>query len=314
MSPLSASPSRPLRSTFATFVFVFAFVSATHAQQPMGTVATADAVLTGGLEVQNDRASLLSNVSVTARDRTAAITLHRGGEVLVCATSQFHLLHSGNGASLLFGLDRGAIEIHTASQPQDVILTPDIRFTLEAPGTFDLRLRVTRNGDTCIDNHSPDAPVLNLSDPFSPATYRLMPGQHILLEHGSLKEVVDNERDPCGCPSEPAPLVASAAGPHPFPAAVSQDLAPAQPAANTAPAGEKHTQIDTTFAYGTGPDGKPLPPPPITEPAPAPPAPVATAPPPTPPGAHDLAHAIGHFFHKLFHSGDRPEKPQKSTQ
>jgi len=302
MTLLYATPSRPLRCTFATIAFVFALASASHAQQPMGTVATSDAIVTGGLQVQNDRAALLSNVSVTARDRTAAITLHRGGEVLVCATSQFHLLHSGNGASLLFGLDRGAIEIHSASQPQDVILTPDIRFTLEAAGTFDLRLRVTRNGDTCIDNHSPDAPVLTLSDPFSPATYRLMPGQHILLEHGSLKEVVDNERDPCGCPAEAAPLVATAANQHPFPAAASQDLAPAQPAANTAP-GVKHTQIDTTFTYGTGPDGKPLPPPPSTEPAPAqaPATPVSTEPPPTPPGAHDLAHAVSHFFHKLFH-------------
>jgi len=276
----------------------------------MGTVATQDAIVTGGLQVQNGRAALLSNVSVTARDRTAAIALHRGGEVLVCATSQFHLLHSGNGTSLLFGLDRGAIEIHTASQPQDVILTPDIRFTLEAPGTFDLRLRVTRSGDTCIDNHSPDAPVLTLSDPFSSATYRLIPGQHVLFEHGSLKEVVDNERDPCGCPAEAAPPVATAADPHPFPAAVSQDLAPAQPAGNTAPAGEKHTQIAATFTYGTGPDGKPLPPPPSAEPAPVPAAttPVATAPPPTPPGVHDLASAIGHFFHKLFHPGDKANR------
>jgi hypothetical protein len=275
----------------------------------MGTVATQDAIVTGGLQVQNDRAALLSNVSVTARDRTAAITLHRGGEVLVCATSQFHLLHSGNGASLLFGLDRGAIEIHTASQPQDVILTPDIRFTLESPGTFDLRLRVIRNGDTCIDNQSPDAPVLTLSDPFSSATYRLIPGQHVLFEHGSLKEVVDNERDPCGCPPETgSQSVAAAAGQHPFPAAVSQDLAPATPPVNTPVARTKHTQIDTTFTYGTGPDGKPLPPPPSTEPAPAPSTPVASAPPPTPPGAHDIAHAIGHFLHKLFHPSEKPNK------
>jgi hypothetical protein len=292
----------PLR-TFASLA-TFAFAVTTHAQQPMGTVATEDAVVTGGLEVQNGRAALLTNASVTARDHTANIALHRGGEVLVCSTSEFHLLHSGTGPSLLFGLDRGAIEIHSASAPQDVVLTPDIRFTVESPGTFDLRLRVIRNGDTCVENAGPNSPVLTLSDAFSSSSYRLIPGQHVLFEHGSLKEVVDNERDPCGCPVEkpvptPGQLLAEAA--HPFPTAVSQDLAPAPPAANTAPAGEKHTQIATTFSYAPG-----APPPPSTEPAPAPPAPTATAPPPTPPGAHDIVHAIGHFFHKLFHGSEKP--------
>ena len=302
------------RENIAYIAFVFAFAFVANAQQPMGAVATEDAVVTGGLEVQNGRAALLTNASVTARDHTATIALHRGGEVDVCATSEFHLLRSGSGASLLFGLDRGAIEIHSASQPQDVVLTPDIRFTVESPGVFDLRLRVTRNGDTCAENASPNSPVLTLSDAFSSSSYRLIPGQHVLFEHGSLHEVVDNERDPCGCPSEsaPPPLVATtpaataAAQLHPFPAAVSQDLAPAQ-AAPATPAGETHTQVADTFRYGQGqppPAAEPAPPPAPTAPA----APVSTEPPPTPPGAHDIAHAIGRFFHKLFHGSEKPSQ------
>lgn len=82
----------------------------------MGTVATKDALVTGGLEVKGDRARLMSNTSVTAYDHTAQVKLERGGEVLVCATSQFHLLHSGTGKSLLFGLDRGALELHTPTE------------------------------------------------------------------------------------------------------------------------------------------------------------------------------------------------------
>ena len=190
---------------------------------------------------------------------------NRGGEVLVCATSQFHLLHSGTENSLLFGLDRGAIEIHSPTQPQDVILTPDIRFTLEHPGHYDLRLRVTPNGDTCVENSGTTAPVLTLADPFSGASYRLIPGQHVLFEHGSLHEVVDNERSPCGCPPAPPPPVQQiaaapnpgqptpptvAAAEHPFPAAASQGLAPPAPApANAAPSDEKHTQVSTVFTY-----------------------------------------------------------------
>jgi hypothetical protein len=314
-------------------LLIAALVISAHAQQPapasMGTVPTRDALVTGGLEVRGDSARLLTNVSVTAYDRTAAIALDRGGEALVCSTSQFHLLHSGAGESLLFGLDRGAIELHTQSAEQDVILTPDIRFTIEHPGHYDLRLRVTSNGDTCVDNAGSAAPVLTLSDAFSSAGYRLIPGQHVLFEHGSLREVVDNERSPCGCPPAPAapatqlavtPPLATAPGQpvtptqaeaqNPFPAAASQGLAPTAPVENTAPAGEKHTQVATTLSYDAT---HPTPPP--AAPAPAIPAPPARqdsqtaagdagaspAPPPAPPGAHDLAHAIGHFFHKLFH-------------
>jgi hypothetical protein len=276
------------------------------AQQPMGTASTSDALVTGGLEVHGEQARLLSNASITAYDHTASIELDRGGKALVCSTSQFHLLHSGSGASLLFGLDRGAIELHSPSAPQDVILTPDIRFTVEAPGDFNLTLRVTAAGDTCVDNAGAHAPVLVLTDPFSASTYRLIPGQHVLFEHGNLHEVVDNERTSCGCP-EPAtaPVLSAAATPaekaaadHPFPAAVSAGLA-APPATVPLPAGETHTQIDTTFTHGDS--TPPRPPAPSSPPPPPPPALVSTAPPPSPPGVHDLAHAIGHFFHKLFH-------------
>jgi hypothetical protein len=283
----------------------------------MGTVPTRDALVTGRLEVRGDNASLLSNASITAYDHPAAITLDRGGQVLVCATSQFHLLHSGTGNSLLFGLDRGALELHTASDLQDVILTPDIRFTLEHPGRYDLSLRVTPNGDTCVDNAGSAAPVLILADSFSDATYRLIPGQHVLFEHGSLREVVDNERSPCGCPPAAAPITqlatpsstqpatpAAAAAQHPFPAAASVGLAPITPPANSEPAGEKHTQIATTLTYDAN---HPNNPPPSTVESPTTASSTGASsstsatPPPTPPGAHDLAHAIGHFFHKLFH-------------
>ncbi len=313
------------RSAF-TIVVLGVLVSRAQAQEPaptpMGTVPTRDARVTGGLEVQGESARLLTNASITAFDHTAAVMLARGGEVLVCSTSQFHLLRSGTSTSLLFGLDRGAVEIHSASQPQDVLLTPDIQFAVQTPGQFDLKVRVTPNGDTCVDNAGTAAPVLLLSDVFSLTSYRLLPGQHVLFEHGSLREVVDRERSACGCPapvivpqtvaSQPGEATSpvAAATQHPFPEAVSNGLAPAPPVANSPP-GEKGTQVATTLSYGEGQG-----PPPSTVPVPASPAtpsaaqagsatgsatPSSTEPPPTPPGAHDLAHAIGRFFHKLFH-------------
>jgi hypothetical protein len=284
----------------------FAQQQQTAAVQVMGTVATKDALVTGGLEVKGERARLMSNASITAYDRTAEIKLERGGDVLVCATSQFHLLHSGGGKSLLFGLDRGALELHTATDLQDVILTPDIRFTIEQKGSFDLRMRVTRDGDTCVENAGKKAPVLMLNDAFSRASYRLMPGQHVLFEHGNLREVVDDERSPCGCPgamesvqvAKNASPAEKASAEHPFPAAASEGLAVTQPVENS-PVGEKQTQISTTFAYGEG-EG----PPPSTVEAPgAASADASTA--TVPPGSRkpSFGYKFKHFFYKLFHPG-----------
>jgi hypothetical protein len=286
---------RKLQFTLAVLAIACGTALAQQQTPLMGTVATHDALVTGGLEVQGERARLLTNASVTAYDHTASVALARGGEALVCATSQFHLLHSGTGNALLFGLDRGALELHTRSDAHDVILTPDIRFTLESPGDLDLRLRVGRNGDTCVDNAGKGSPVLLLNGAFNNASYRLMPGQHVLFEHGSLREVVDHERSPCGCPAAPSPLPANAtaaqraAAQHPFPEAASEGLAPIEPVDNNGPVGEKHTQISTTFSYEAG-QGAPA--------GGSEPGSAGEAEQP-----HGFFHAIGHFFHRLFHSG-----------
>lgn len=279
----------------------------------MGTVATKDALVTGGLEVKGDRARLMSNTSVTAYGKTAPIALDRGGQVLVCATSQFHLLHSGVGNSLLFGLDRGALELHTATFPQDVILTPDIRFTIEQAGSYDLRLRVTRNGDTCVENAGQKAPVLVLNDAFSRASYRLMPGQHVLFEKGSLREVVDHERSECGCPGADTPMqlaanasaAEKAAAANPFPAAASEGLAVTQPVSNDGAVGEKQTQISTTFSYGEG-QGPPLS---TVEPSLGATGSVAIG--IVPPRKHSFGYKFKHFFYRLFHPGK--SKSEKQT-
>jgi hypothetical protein len=297
-----------VRAGMAAAMCVGMWVCGAKAQQAgpqvMGTVATRDALVTGGLEVRGEQANLMTNVSVTAYDRTAPIALTRGGEVLVCATSQFHLLHSGAGPSLLFALDRGAVEIRTPGEAQDVILTPDLRFTMESPGALDVRLRVTSGGDTCVENAGAAAPAVDVSDAFSNASYRLEPGQHVLFEHGSLHEVVDRESSSCGCPPATVEVAAgasaavSAEARNPFPVAQSAGLAPLTPApGNASPAGEKHTQISSTLAYGAGQADS------TAVPAAPPPAPavVSTTPPPAPPGATDLAHIVGRFFHKLFH-------------
>jgi hypothetical protein len=335
-----------------------------QAQQLIGYVSTRDADVTGATDVVDGRAVLTGSVSVTAKDHTAPISLGRGGTVRVCQTSVVHLTESravAVAAPLLFSLDRGAIEIQMKGTPNDSIMTPDLRFTVRNDGPLDLRLRIARNGDTCVENRGPLAPTLAASDPFGEAMYELQPGQHVLFEHGSLHEVVDHESSPCGCPDEkgmsiadallaagpgasapakvpapppaiqapaPAPAVPAstpadvqaaeqaaaraaiqaaernasnsavqAAEQHPFPAAVSEGLAPA-PEVPQAPPGEVHTQISDSLSYNAPASGDQAGANSSANAAAPAPAQPSAAPKPAP--RHDLVHIVGRFFRRLF--------------
>ena len=235
-----------------------------HAQV-LGSVPIADAnASTSGhlAEVAGGRASLTGNSAVVAKDRTAEVALARGGVVRLCQTSGLHL--AGSNDILLLGLDRGAVEIRMKAGVSDVVMTPDLRFTMPEGGPLDLRVRVTSNGDTCVENRGRKAPSLVISDAFGEASYVVKPGQHVLFEHGSLREVVDRETTPCGCPPNEmraVPLAEAmlhggsgsvtpkqAEEAHPFPAAQSEGLAAAAPLPAEAP-GVVHAQVSTTLAF-----------------------------------------------------------------
>jgi hypothetical protein len=316
--------------------FFFAGLSIAQAQQSIGTVGVQDATVAGALEVSNGQAILVGNTTVTARDHVAEIALNRGGTVKVCATSGLHLTagKSADAAAvsvpLMLALDRGAIEVQMAATTRDVVMTPDLRFTIRGDGPLDLELRVTRNGDTCVDNRGAQAPVLNVADQFGEAAYELRAGQHVLFEHASLKEVVDHESSSCGCPPEQTTMSVAdallhpvapgeaataekpAAEQHPFPAAVSAGLAP-QAAIPQAPAGAAHTQVSAALSSGEGADSLAQPHAATATATPsAPPTPVAatpqaappqTDPPQTDPLKHDLVHSIGRFFKHIFGRG-----------
>jgi hypothetical protein len=174
----------------------------------------------------------------------------------------------------MLALDRGAVEVQMTATTRDVVTTPDLRFTMGSDGPLDLQLRVTRNGDTCVENRGAKAPVLNVADQFGEATYELKAGQHVLFEHGSLKEVVDHESSACGCPPAPTMSVAdaligpaapdvsaaekSAAEQHPFPAAVSAGLAPVTVPQTSA--GTVHTQVAAALSSSGGADSLAEPP------------------------------------------------------
>ena len=300
------------------------------AQQLIGYVPTKDAEVSGAPDVIEGRAVLAGSVAVTAKDHAAAVSLGRGGTVRVCQTSVVHLTESRAAANavqmaqpLLISLDRGAVEVQMQATGTDALMTPDLKFAVRSAGPLDLRMRMTRNGDTCVENRGPGAPVVAVSDIFGESSYQLNPGQHVLFEHGSLREVVDHEATPCGCPeassgmslaeallapgaggNAPKPGVAQANAQHPFPAAQSEGLAP-QPEVPQAPQGEIHTQVAESLSYN---GAQPAAPPTQTAaaavagPGPAPTEPAETG--AQPAREHrDVVHAIGHFFKKIFGRG-----------
>jgi len=316
------------------------------AQMPIGSVATVDAVVSGTTATDNQRSMLMGNVTVTAKDHPAYVELFRGGSVKVCSTSGVHLT-AGNpvissqpkqesgqaGAAdskavttdtgaggppqfpLMVALDRGAAELHTSILASDVLMTPDLRVSFSEAGPLDLRVRVASNGDTCVENRVAGLgqhPTLEIGSLFGNDSYRILPGQHVLFEHGNLHEVVDNESSPCGCPGQPVKTVEASpdisllpgtktptppppAAQYPFPAEVSQGLAPPPPPPQAEP-GVVHTQVATTLEY----KGDNATPPPAAEPVKA-----ESTPPPAPVPAKKTEQPgffgrIGRFFKRVF--------------
>jgi len=240
-----------------------------YAQKAVGSVSSADATVSnpsGVLRPVGGRVSLVGNETVTAKDHMAAVSLARGGEVRVCQSTGVHLSGAGD-ESLLLALDRGAMEVRMKARSGDVVMTPDLRFTLGTAGSLDLEIRVMGNGDTCVDNRGHKAPMLQITDAFGEANYELKAGQHVTFEHGSLREVVDRETMPCGCPPDERKSVSlaeaaiaggaakgkpvtpeQAAAAHPFPSAVSEGLAAPSPMPAETP-GVTHVEVSSTLAF-----------------------------------------------------------------
>ncbi len=197
-------------------------------------VNTSDTV-TGASQITAGTAMIASSGSVTSGPRTTPVVLPRRGVLRVCAFTTVKLasdstVPADETPGLMIALDKGAIEASFAiGTNSDVLLTPDFRILVSAPGSADLKVRLGDHGDTCVDNAGKDAPYVLVSSVFDGGAYRVQPGQRVMFQHGSLREVVDQEKEPCGCPPE------SREGSNDFPVAQSAGLVPLAPAAPPAP-------------------------------------------------------------------------------
>ncbi|HKO20995.1 MAG TPA: hypothetical protein VJU82_19135 [Acidobacteriaceae bacterium] len=313
------------------------------AQQLIGYVSRHDASVTGWTDEVDGQAVLSGSSSITTRDQAVPVKLSRGGAVRVCQASELKLTASRDVTSappMLFSLDRGGIEIETNGTPSDSVMTPDLRVAIRTSGPLDLRVHVARNGDTCVDNRGATAPTLAVSDAFGESMYEVPAGQHVVFEHGSVRDVLAHETAPCGCPVTGDSVAQALLAPgtakkapadepsnptaeqHPFPAVPATVETAAPPVAPSGP-----PQISDALTYTAGlkdPDelnGGSSTPVNVTATrnspeqtssvhakgslaaAPMPAAPAAPVVVPRrqeQPPANDLAHIIGRAFKKLF--------------
>lgn len=184
----------------------------------------------GSMQTWSGRAFLTGSGSITAGATTAEVTLPYRGTLRVCASSTVKLAAdasapAGEVPGLLIALDHGAAEMSFAASTAreknaDTLLTPFFRILIGGPNAADLKVRLGEHGDTCVDNAGANAPYVVVTSVFEGGIYRVQPGQRVMFEHGSLQSVVDQEKEPCGCP----PPVKTES--NEFPLAQSEGLAP----------------------------------------------------------------------------------------
>jgi hypothetical protein len=263
----------------------------------------------GPMQAFNGRAYITGSGTITAGDATARVTLPYRGTMNVCASGTVKLAAdssvqndgvAGDVPGLLIALDHGAVEMSFAASTArernaDTLLTPYFRIMIGGPNPTDIKVRLGDNGDTCVDNAGTDAPYVVVTSVFEGGLYRVQPGQRVMFEQGSLKTVVDQEKESCGCPPP------SKSEANEFPLAESEGLAPKSPPATAANATPGSGQAETTLVYKSSeaaPQAVTIPQPAASAAGSAPAAPAAQA-----PGAEKkpgFFRSIGRFFKRIF--------------
>lgn len=195
------------------------------------------ATVTGALQVSQGKAMIAGSGTITSGTKTTEVVLPHRGVLRICASTSVKLatdgsVPTGETPGLMMAMDHGAVEASFATgSNSDILMTPDFRIVIGGPGAAEVKVRLGQRGDTCVDNPGANAPYVLVSSVFEGGAYRVQPGQRVMFQHGSLQEVVDQEKEPCGCPPEPRP------GTNDFPLAQSAGLAPLAPPAPAAPGG-----------------------------------------------------------------------------
>jgi hypothetical protein len=267
------------------------------------SIPGAAASVTGPIKASNGRAFITSSGEIAAGSQTVHVTLPYRGTLDVCVKTDVKLsadtsVPLSSVPGLMMALQSGALEASFAVvKDSDIVQTPDFRILISGPGSADVKVRLGPKGDTCVDNPGANGPYVLVSSVFEGGVYRVQPGQRVMFQHGSLHEVVDNEKEPCGCPP------ATTAG-NEFPLAQSEGLAltpkPPAPETDNKQAQKQAEAVPPLVYMGAKPEAKSPPEvQPSTQPEAAPPP---KQPAPTPPQQKKpgFFRRVGHFFKRVF--------------
>ncbi len=224
------------------------------AQQTLGELYATDARVKGSVILAGSGTSVLSGSSIAAGAQTATLKLERGGSVLVCSGTNLSVNASQSGRELMFSMNSGNLEMnYPLGAAADTLLTPDLRLLLPGPGTVHIAVKVTPQGDTCVQSLPWNVASIVVSETMGDATYQVKPNEAVLFKGGHLSQAISTKQN-CGCPMSPPTQVARAA-PSPPPAAESK---PTQPVPRPAPVDQNvHLAVSAPLVYradGSAPD------------------------------------------------------------
>ncbi len=236
-------------------------LAAAQQAQPIGELYATDASVKGSVILAGSGTSVLSGSSIQAGAEAATLKLDRGGSLLVCEGTKLAVNSSQNGRQLLLSLNTGNLELnYPLGTEADTLLTPDLQLLMPGPGTVHLAVRVSPNGDTCVQSLPWNGAAIVVSETMGDATYQVKPDEAVLFKGGHLNQASSSKQN-CGCPKSVATQVAKAApaappvpspAPNTSPGAIiphSAASAQEQLAAAAPPPPEQHLTVDAPFIF-----------------------------------------------------------------
>ena len=188
------------------------------AQQTIGELYATDASVKGAVILAGSGTSVLSGSQIAAGAQTATLKLERGGSVLVCPGTSLSISSSQNGRQLLFSVNSGNLELdYPIGSASDNLLTPDFRLLLPGPGKIHVAMRVTANGDTCVESLASNNSALVVAEAMGDESYQVKQDEAVVFKGGHIQGATRAHQS-CGCPAPVPVQVAKVAPPPAVPA------------------------------------------------------------------------------------------------
>lgn len=216
-----------------------------QAQQTVGELYASDASVKGSVILADSGTSVISGSAIQAGARAATLKLDRGGSLLVCPGTNLSVTASQNGRALLYSVNSGNLELdYPLGASADSLLTPDFRLVMPGPGRLHAAVRISGQGDTCVQTLASNSTAITVYETMGDETYQVKNDEAVLFQGGHIKGVLPSHQN-CGCPLPPKTEVARATPPPPPPV----EPKPIAKAAAIVPSPDEHVTVDAPFIF-----------------------------------------------------------------